>query len=328
LEDSEITIMQISATVFLCHASEDNQLARRLAEGLVAQGISVFYDEWEIRAGDSIRRKIDGGLEGCTHFVALLTPNSLHKEWVKTEIDAAFIRKVDGLSRFISLRYQLPVADLPPLLRASYSPSLDNFEADLKKLICDIYDVTLRPQLGTPPSFVDPAIEKVHGLSIAAFRIAGEFLRRSENGREGDPALRVEELLATTDLAEEDLAEAVEELEKAGFATPLRGGGTSLGYSVIWPTSSLFAELDSALMEWVPNDDARRLAADLVNGEGHISIPGWADQEGWQARQVNPALTYLFDRGLVNRSNSVSQPFISNFISKNVKTRRFVLQGT
>jgi hypothetical protein len=86
--------------VYLAHASEDHDtLARPLAESLMANGIEVWFDEWEIHAGNSLRRKMEEGLANCTHFVVLLTPSSLHKPWVETEIDAGFIRAVGGESR-------------------------------------------------------------------------------------------------------------------------------------------------------------------------------------------------------------------------------------
>ncbi len=64
---------------FLCHASEDKRLARRLATDLQAAGIDTFFDEWSIAPGQSIRQRIEEGLEGCTHFVVLLTESSISK---------------------------------------------------------------------------------------------------------------------------------------------------------------------------------------------------------------------------------------------------------
>jgi hypothetical protein len=307
--------------VFLCHACEDKVIARRLAEDLVRVGIDVFFDEWEITAGDSLRQKIDRGLEGCTHFIALLTPNSLSKNWVQTEMDAGFVRKVEGRSRFIPMRYHLGVEALPPLLRALHSPSLDDYDADLKKLVGDIYEVNRKPPLGSPPSFVLSEIEEGRGLSTAAAKVAVELIRRSENGRYGDPQLRMEKLLEATELLEEDLDEGVEELETDGWVK-------TLGNFAVIPTSSLFAELDSEVMEWNPSEDALRIAADLVNDERQMYVPKWAEKVGWPARRVNPALIYLFDRALAEHSNEVSQPFISNHIWKNASTRRFVRGGT
>src|SRR4051794_31747271 len=127
---------------FVCHASEDNELARRIATDLHANGIDTFFSEWEIRAGDSLRRKIDAGLESCTHFIVLVTPTSLNKPWVNAEIDAAFIRKVEGSAVLIPLRYELEVEQLPPLLRGLLSPAIRNYDADVKQLIADIQGVS------------------------------------------------------------------------------------------------------------------------------------------------------------------------------------------
>jgi len=49
--------------VFICHASEDkDRFARPLAESLRNQNIAVWYDEFSLMLGDSLRRAIDRGL--------------------------------------------------------------------------------------------------------------------------------------------------------------------------------------------------------------------------------------------------------------------------
>ena len=320
--------MRRKPTVFLCHASEDKAIARKLAEDLVRAGIDVFFDEWEITAGDSLRQKIDQGLEGCTHFIALLTPNSLGKSWVQTEMDAGFVLKVEGKSRFIPLRLQLEANALPPLLRGLHSPSLDDYDAALKRLVSDIFEVSRKPPLGSPPPFVLSEIEVSHGFSTSAAKIAVELLKRSETGRHGDPQLKVEELLAATDLLEDDIAEGVEELESSGLVETLGALGYALGYFALVPTSRLFAELDSEVKEWNPSKDAVRLAAELINNDGQMYVPKWAEEMGWQARRVNPALAYLMERDLVEHSDEISWPFISNHVGKNARTRRFVREST
>jgi hypothetical protein len=72
-------------SAFLCHASEDDELAERLATALQEAGIETFFDGWSIAAGDSIRDRIDQGLAGCTHFIVLLTPASVNKPWVEAD---------------------------------------------------------------------------------------------------------------------------------------------------------------------------------------------------------------------------------------------------
>lgn len=48
--------------VFLCHASEDkNSIARPLYKAFTDAGISCWYNEAEIRWGDSITQKVNEG---------------------------------------------------------------------------------------------------------------------------------------------------------------------------------------------------------------------------------------------------------------------------
>ena len=59
LEDSEYTEFD----VFISHASEDKEdFVSPLAEALADRGLRVWYDEFELRIGDSLRQKIDDGL--------------------------------------------------------------------------------------------------------------------------------------------------------------------------------------------------------------------------------------------------------------------------
>jgi len=49
--------------VFVCHAFEDKEeVVRPLALALRDQNLAVWYDEFELRIGDVLRRKIDEGL--------------------------------------------------------------------------------------------------------------------------------------------------------------------------------------------------------------------------------------------------------------------------
>jgi len=49
--------------VFISHASEDkDDVVRPLAHALQDGGLKVWYDEFELKIGDSLRRKIDSGL--------------------------------------------------------------------------------------------------------------------------------------------------------------------------------------------------------------------------------------------------------------------------
>jgi TIR domain len=75
--------------VFVSHAFEDkDEIARQLVEALVARGISVWFDEYELRLGDSIRKKIEQGLRDSRHGLIIMTKNFFNREWTQKELSA------------------------------------------------------------------------------------------------------------------------------------------------------------------------------------------------------------------------------------------------
>lgn len=312
--------------VFLCHATEDKPTVERLARALMASGINTFFDSWEIRAGDSLRRKIDEGIGSCTHFIVVLSPVSVQKPWVNAELDAGFVADLADRVRLIPMRLGLPPHLLPPLLSGRYSPALDDFDSAVTELVSDILGITQRPPLGTVPSFATHAIHRGAGLSILAGRIAAFLVQSSKRGRSADPQLSADDLRAMTPVPDDDIAEAVDELESRGWVEPTRAlGAGPLGFVRIMPTSRLFSALDAMLMPWNPRDDARAVAAAIVNSNGgSMVIQLLAEQLGWTPRRMNPAITYLVDNGVMDHSNSYDAEYEYYSLHKNVSTRRFL----
>ncbi len=52
-----------SHDVFLSHSSKDKKVVRAMAKRLRGDGLRVWFDDWEIKAGDSIPGKIEERLE-------------------------------------------------------------------------------------------------------------------------------------------------------------------------------------------------------------------------------------------------------------------------
>ena len=71
--------------VFLSHSSKDKAIIRPLAEKLRADGVRVWYDEWEIRPGDSIPAKIEEGLEQSRVLVLCMSANAFGSDWAQLE---------------------------------------------------------------------------------------------------------------------------------------------------------------------------------------------------------------------------------------------------
>jgi hypothetical protein len=77
-----------SVDVFISHATEDKEeVARPLAEALRELGLRVWYDELELKIGDSLRRKIDSGLARSRFGIVILSPSFFEKNWPQYELD-------------------------------------------------------------------------------------------------------------------------------------------------------------------------------------------------------------------------------------------------
>lgn len=74
--------------VFISHASEDKDgFVRGLAEGLRERGVDVWYDEFELKVGDSLRRSIDKGLANSRFGIVVLSSAFFAKNWPQYELD-------------------------------------------------------------------------------------------------------------------------------------------------------------------------------------------------------------------------------------------------
>lgn len=66
--------------VFISHASEDKDaVVRPLAISLQQKGLKVWFDEFELRIGDSLRQKIDKGLANSRFGIVVLSKNFIKK---------------------------------------------------------------------------------------------------------------------------------------------------------------------------------------------------------------------------------------------------------
>jgi hypothetical protein len=103
--DAPLIVRTFPFDVFLSHGSRDKVVVRAIAERLRADGLRVWFDEWEISAGDSIPGKIEEGLVQSRVLVLCMSANSAESDW--TQLEAGTFRFRDPLNkerRFIPLR--------------------------------------------------------------------------------------------------------------------------------------------------------------------------------------------------------------------------------
>jgi len=81
--------------LFISHAWEDKQsFVRPLAEALNRLGVSVWYDEFSLRPGDSLSRSIDQGLSNSKYALVIISPHFIGKGWAEYELRGLINRDI------------------------------------------------------------------------------------------------------------------------------------------------------------------------------------------------------------------------------------------
>jgi hypothetical protein len=105
---------------FISHASEDKQaIARPLADTLLAKGMKVWYDEFSLTVGDSLRESIDRGLSQSRFGIVILSRHFFAKHWPQKELNGLATREVDGRKVILPVWHGVRVKEV-----RSYSPML------------------------------------------------------------------------------------------------------------------------------------------------------------------------------------------------------------
>jgi hypothetical protein len=90
------------ADVFISHAREDKRaIAQPLAEALRAKGLTVWYDQFVLRLGDSLRQVIDLGLSTSRFGVVILSPAFFSKQWPQRELDGLLARETADKAKIL-----------------------------------------------------------------------------------------------------------------------------------------------------------------------------------------------------------------------------------
>jgi len=106
--------------VFICHATEDKDaLVRALAADLVDLGLEVFYDEYVMKLGMSLRRTIDHGLADSRFGVVVLSHAFFAKEWPQKELDGLVTREATGEQVILPIWHNISKDEV-----IGYSPTL------------------------------------------------------------------------------------------------------------------------------------------------------------------------------------------------------------
>jgi hypothetical protein len=106
--------------LFISHASEDkDEFVRPLAETLENIGVKVWYDEFTLKVGDSLRKSIDQGLVKSRFGTVILSSSFCSKNWTQYELDSMVAREMNGHKMILPIWHKITKNEV-----INFSPAL------------------------------------------------------------------------------------------------------------------------------------------------------------------------------------------------------------
>jgi hypothetical protein len=161
---AKVEVHMVKWDVFISHASEDKAaVARPLADILAASGVSSWLDEAELKLGDSLREKIDAGLNHSQFGAVILSPSFFSKHWPKSELDGLFARETSTTKVILPVWHQVN-ADLvrgySPILAGRLAVSTDKGLSEVAKQIMRAIGAAGRKRPTARPIFAGKLTKK------------------------------------------------------------------------------------------------------------------------------------------------------------------------
>lgn len=133
----------IGYDVFISHASEDKEsFAGPLSNLLKEYGFRVWYDEFELEVGDSLRKSIDKGLVNSRYGIVVLSPDFFKKNWPKYELNSLVAKEVEGVKVILPIWHNVTkqvVMSYSPMLADKVALSTEDMTIDeLAKKLCRV----------------------------------------------------------------------------------------------------------------------------------------------------------------------------------------------
>jgi len=123
--ETKMSTRNVEYDVFISHASEDKEeFVGPLAEALQKAGYKVWFDEFTLKVGDSLRRSIDNGLKNSRFGIVILSNAFFAKNWTQYELNGLVTREMEGHKVILPIWHMVSKDQV-----LSYSPSLADKKA-------------------------------------------------------------------------------------------------------------------------------------------------------------------------------------------------------
>lgn len=207
--------------VFVSHASEDkDRFVLAFAKRLREKGVDAWLDKWEMLPGDSLVDKIfEEGIKEASAVIVVLSNFSIQKPWVREELNAAFVKRINNGSKLIPVI--IDDCEVPKSLKSTLWEKIGNlaaYDTNLDHIVASIFGTTDKPPIGSAPSYVKSfsvAIGQLNNIDSLVLRLSCEAaLKTGNNFINPGKVFLVDDRPVVPEL---ELADSLEMLDRGGY---------------------------------------------------------------------------------------------------------------
>lgn len=221
-----------SPKVFISHASEDkDRFVIDFATKLRSNGVDAWVDQWELNVGDNLVDKIfEHGIQKASVFIVVISKYSIVKPWVKEELNAAFIKRIETNAKILPIVIDSEI-EVPEILKNTVWEkinNLTNYEDNLKNILASIFGIYEKPEIGKKPIYTKSIfqIQNLSKIDSLVLKAMGEFVFQNNNDYLESDLLK--KIVDQIQISEEDMIDSLEILEKNSYIKQTKYMGNNL----------------------------------------------------------------------------------------------------
>ena len=204
---------------FISYSHEDkDRFVKEFIERLQSNGIEVWWDN-ELGYGDSLIDIFEKGIDGCDIFFAILSKFSSKSKWVKEEMDAGFIRKINKSIAFVPVILDEDIK-MPASLKHinQMRINIDDYDEEFDFLINSLFNKEDSSLIGKPPKYLsETPINNLNKEDSVVIKVLGDYFLDSPIGKRSVSFRELIEIAEEFEIPDNILKESVEILEEKGY---------------------------------------------------------------------------------------------------------------
>ena len=176
--------------VFLSYSSSDRDAARRFADGLAGEGLTVWWDA-ALRAGETFDEVIENALKAAKSVIVLWSPRSVTSRWVRAEATLA-----DRRNKLVPVIIEQ--CDRPIIFELTHTTDLSTWDGGIndpawQSMVKDVRQLVDRASVTAAPKAAPAEKAAVHSASGKESRLD----RHESEARDRSPPRKLDNLIFT-----------------------------------------------------------------------------------------------------------------------------------